>query len=153
MAVGVVRQVTHQGVMGMRVPGTQALHLSGCIWTAPPGKFPWDWQEQHKRVLKSERCSAKILFFQGTAVRVRGTAKQQELNLPWDYTGSRWLMKLPVIRSAPNLSQMSETICWAPASCQLLILKANLLNNMPPERENKLLFLFFKSSFFSIQIK
>ena len=40
MAVGVVRQVTHQRVMRVGVPAAQALHLSGRVRAAPPAKFP-----------------------------------------------------------------------------------------------------------------
>lgn len=48
---------------------------------------------------------------------------------------------------SPNLSQMSETVCWAPASCQLLNLRwPSLICH--PERKKKyfitLSFLAFK---------
>lgn len=69
VAVGGFWQLTHQRVMGVSVLGAQALHLSGCIRTAPPGQLPWDEQEHHKMVIKSEGVK-QDLSFQKTAVRV-----------------------------------------------------------------------------------
>jgi hypothetical protein len=72
VTVWVVRQVAHQGVMGVGVSGTQTLHLCGCIWASSPGQFPWDEQEYHKKFSISGRVSAgRFLSFRKIAVRVR----------------------------------------------------------------------------------
>jgi hypothetical protein len=111
VAVGVVWQVAHQGVVGVRVPGAQTFHLSGCIWAAPPGQLPWVGGEYHKRLLKSRRVSLEIWVFffsleDSNKVRVQegereAQLKQQGLHLTFEQSRSRWLMKLPVIGSAP----------------------------------------------------